>query len=256
MNDRKIITVYLLCTFGITYLAWWIIVLLNQFGYLKAGTVAFWPIYIIGGLASTLMGTILAIKTGRNKNILSVIITAFYIKQPIKFYELIFMFFIITFGMPTNIGKWYIGFIYVFYMIFFGGLEEIGWRYIFQPTLEKHFPYWLASALTAILWAMWHLPLFFIEGMNKGSDFGIFVLSVFGMAFMLGAIFRVTGNLWLCILFHALINAFSQVWDSPTYTNNELVSCLILTLIKISISVILISFVDNRKLRKQVLARY
>lgn len=251
MKDRKIITVYLLGTFGITYLAWWIIVLLNQFGYLKAGTVTFWIIYIIGGLASTLMGIILAIKTKRDRHILSVINTAFYIKQPIKFYGLILLFFIISFGNPANIGKWYLGIIFVFYMIFFGGLEEIGWRYIFQPTLEKHFPYWLASAITAVLWAMWHLPLFFIDDMNKGSSFGMFILGVFGMSFMLGAIFRISGSLWLCVLFHAMINAFSQVWKSPSYTNNELVSSLILTLIKISISVILVYLFSNRKLRKQ-----
>jgi membrane protease YdiL (CAAX protease family) len=251
MNDRSIIHIYLIGTYGITYLSWWIIVLVNQVGYLKAGTVAFWPVYIIGGLASTLMGTILAIKTERNSNILSVLRTAFYIKLPIKFYGLIFIFFIISFGIPAEIGKWYIGILNVFYMIFFGGLEEIGWRYIFQPTLEKHLPYWLASAITAILWTMWHLPLFFIDGMNKGSSFGMFVLGVFGMAFMLGAIYRISDSLWLCVLFHAMINAFSQVWKSPTYTKNELVSCLILTLIKISVSVILVYLVDNRKLKKQ-----
>ena len=226
MNDRKTIQVYLLGTFGITYLAWWIIVLANQVGYLKAGTFGFWPVYIIGGLASTLMGIILAIKTGRNRGIFSVIKTTFYIKQPIKSYGLILMFFIISFGIPSEIGKWYIGVIYVFYMIFFGGLEEIGWRYIFQPTLEKHLPFWLASAITAVLWAVWHLPLFFIDGMNKGSRFDLFVFGVFGMAFMLGAIYRIFGSLWLCVLFHAMINAFSQIWKSPTYTSSELVSCL------------------------------
>ncbi|HHU70475.1 MAG TPA: CPBP family intramembrane metalloprotease [Clostridiales bacterium] len=247
MNDRKIVAIYLIGTFGITYLAWWIIVLANQVGYLKAGTVAFWPVYIIGGLASTLMGIILAIKTERNSSVLSVMRTAFNIKQPIKFYGLILMFFILSFGFPSEFGKWYIGIIYVFYMIFFGGLEEIGWRYIFQPTLEKHLPFWLASAITAILWAVWHLPLFFIDGMNKGSDFSMFVLGVLGMSFMLGAIYRISSSLWLCVLFHGMINAFSQVWKSPTYVNNEFVSSLIQTMIKISISVILVYLADIRK---------
>lgn len=247
MSDRKLIQIYLLGTFGITYFAWWIIVLLNQVGYLKAGTIAFWPVYTTGGLASTLMGIILAIKTERNSGILSVIGTAFYIKQPIKYYGLILMFFIISFGRPSEISKWYVGIIYVFYMIFFGGLEEIGWRYIFQPTLEKHLPYWLVSSITAILWAMWHLPLFFIDGMNKSSSFDLFVLGVLGMAFMLGAIYRISGSLWLCVLFHTMINAFSQVWKSPTYTNNEFVSYLILTFIKISISVVFVYLVDKRK---------
>ncbi len=49
----------------------------------------------------------------------------------------------------------------------------------------------------------------------------------------------------------SMINAFSQVWEAPTFTNNELVSCLILTLIKISISVILVYLVAYGKLRKQ-----
>ncbi len=71
------------------------------------------------------------------------------------------------------------------------------------------------------------------------------------VVFMLGAIYRLSGSLWLCVLFHAMINAFSQIWESSTYTTNEFFFCLILTLIKISISVILVYIVDNRKFRKQ-----
>lgn len=251
MKDRKIICMYLMGTFGITYLAWGIIILANQVGYLKIGTLGFWPFFAIGGLSSTFMGSIIAIKTKKDNNALSVIKTTFSIKQPIKYYGIIFMFFILFFAIPSRFDKWYIGFIYIFYMIFSGGLEEVGWRYIFQPSLEKHLPYWLASAITAILWAIWHLPLFFIDGMNKGSSFSHFVINILALAFVLGAIYRISDSLWLCVLFHAMINAFSQVWEPITYASNELISSLIAAFIKISISIILVYFVDNRKLMKQ-----
>lgn len=96
-------------------------------------------------------------------------------------------------------------------MIFFGGLEEVGWRYTVQPILEKYMSFTNSSFVISIMWSLWHLPLFFITGMNKGMDFGLFYIGVLGMSFALGAIFHISKSLWLCVLFHALVNAFSQV---------------------------------------------
>ncbi|WP_442905418.1 CPBP family intramembrane glutamic endopeptidase [Kineothrix sp. MB12-C1] len=49
-------------------------------------------------------------------------------------------------------------------MIMDGGMEEIGWRYLLQPTLEKQFSYFIATVITAFIWWAWHLPMFFIPG--------------------------------------------------------------------------------------------
>src|SRR5688500_11040728 len=45
-------------------------------------------------------------------------------------------------------------------LLFCGFGEEIGWRGFLQPHLERRFPPVLAANLVAVVWAVWHLPLF------------------------------------------------------------------------------------------------
>ena len=51
-------------------------------------------------------------------------------------------------------------------MLVGGGNEEVGWRMILQPELEKKFGFNLATILTGITWWLWHFPIFFIKS-NK-----------------------------------------------------------------------------------------
>jgi membrane protease YdiL (CAAX protease family) len=55
----------------------------------------------------------------------------------------------------------YTGVLFIPVMILFGGLEELRWRYILQPSLEKRFSFGASTSITACIWAVWHLPLFF-----------------------------------------------------------------------------------------------
>ena len=171
----------------------------------------------------------------------------FQIKQPLKHYMLVLALFGVYFVLPFLFGateykmQWYWGLLLVFQMVFFGGLEEIGWRYTFQPVLERHVPFWLASIITGCLWALWHLPLFFIDGMNKGMNFFIFTLGVLSMSFMLGAIYCISNSLWLCVFFHALINAFSQVWAS----NGNLLNTFIITAITVAVTIAIVTLWGN-----------
>lgn len=251
MNPKRIIKWYLIGTFTITYFLWGIILIANQFGYMGFGTVLFWIFFATGGLASTAMGVILSLKSNRISNIKELLKDIVKVKQPIQYYGVFLLFFILSFGIPALKGslqsstQWYWGLLLTIKMIFFGGLEEIGWRYTFQPALEKYFSFGVSSTITALLWSLWHLPLFFMEGMNKGIDFGLFSLYVFGVSFMLGALYRTSKSIWLCILFHAMLNAFSQIWIDVDQTQNPLVLALVSTSLKVVISVILVNMHDN-----------
>jgi membrane protease YdiL (CAAX protease family) len=193
---------------------------------------------MIGGLSPTIFGYIISKKSNRIKGFVPLVKEYFSVKQPLKYYMIMFAFVVLSFGVPAlmheakNGVAWYLGFPLILQMIFFGGLEELGWRYTLQPALEKYLPFFVASVITSCVWAIWHLPLFFIEGMN----FGLFVIGVFGMAFALATIYRVSKSIWLCVLFHATINAFSQAW---IISQNLKVSC-ISTIVKIALSVIVI----------------
>lgn len=111
-------------------------------------------------------------------------------------------------------------------MIVGGGLEETGWRYILQPELEKKYSFTLSTVMVSIIWWLWHLPLFYIQGVNQyGKNYFIFGITVFGLSFALACIRKITDSVWLCVLFHSIVNSLwgiyvihDTLWGSITAT--------------------------------------
>ena len=72
---------------------------------------------------------------------------------------------------------------YVLLMILLGGgQEELEWRgYIVDP-LEARLGAWLGHLVLGVIWAFWHLPLFFIPGTSQTfMPFAGFVLLTTGI---------------------------------------------------------------------------
>jgi len=92
--------------------------------------------------------------------------------------------------------------------IFFGGgLEEAGWRGYLQPALEKKIPIILVVIIVGIIWTVWHLPYFFLpDSMHSGSNFFAYMFIGIITAFILVAIYKLTGSVLLCTLFHGWQN--------------------------------------------------
>lgn len=78
-----------------------------------------------------------------------------------------------------------------------GGNEEIGWQGFLQPSLEKILPFPLATVTTGLIWAVWHLPLFFTAAC---------VLARFWLA----ALYKVSQSILYCVLFHGAINTIGE----------------------------------------------
>ena len=98
-------------------------------------------------------------------------------------------------------------------MLFGGGLEEAGWRYILQPELEKKYPFTISTIIVSVIWWLWHLPLFFIQGTSQcGQNYFAFGINVLGLSFALASIRKNTGSVWLCVLFHCLVNSLSGIY--------------------------------------------
>ena len=99
-------------------------------------------------------------------------------------------------------------------MIFGGGLEEIGWRGFLLPKLLEKFSPFKSSLIIGIIWSLWHLPLWFVVGTpQQHTSFIPFALSCIASSFVLTYIYIETNSIWLCILFHALDNACSYVFE-------------------------------------------
>jgi len=95
-----------------------------------------------------------------------------------------------------------------------GGNEELGWRFL-QTQMEKKMHSVLAALIYTVIWALWHLPLWFVpwDWRNTVFDFFIFLGLSLTNAFSLAAIFKLTNSVLLCVLAHAWMNAVFQTFS-------------------------------------------
>jgi membrane protease YdiL (CAAX protease family) len=201
-------------TFGVTWFFWGIILVANQFGYLEFSrdSVASMIPFTLGGLAPSIVVFVVLLK-GKTMSVKELFKTVFAVKQPISMYLIMVGFFALYIGLSVFSGvisPFSPVYLLTFpIMIIGGGLEEVGWRYVLQPSLEKKLPFAVASLITGVIWAIWHLPLFLIKGTHQSDfmNFGLYLLLILGLAFALAADFRISNCVWLCVLFHALVNA-------------------------------------------------
>jgi uncharacterized protein len=90
--------------------------------------------------------------------------------------------------------------------------EEIGWRGYALPRLTEGLGLATASVLLGVVWACWHLPLFFLAGLAEygdqfGQSFPTYLLQVTALCVALAWLFSNTGgSLLLVVLMHSAIN--------------------------------------------------
>lgn len=86
--------------------------------------------------------------------------------------------------------------------------EEIGWRGFLLPRLQRKLSPFQASLVIGIVWACWHLPLFFIASTAQyGTSFKVFLIATIGYAIAITWVFnRTNGSLIFPLLFHTAIN--------------------------------------------------
>lgn len=86
--------------------------------------------------------------------------------------------------------------------------EEIGWRGYALPRLTTHLGLGGASVCLGVLWALWHLPLFFLAGSGTdGQSFPVYLLQVTALSVAMSWLYwRTDGSLLLVMLMHASVN--------------------------------------------------
>lgn len=117
----------------------------------------------------------------------------------------------VLFGGKLQISVWYIPVLLFLKAILFGGIEEIGWRYTFQPVLEEQYSYILSTIITFFAWGAWHFSYFYIEGTMSQVQVINFAAGLLVNCFILSSLYVKTSSLWICVMTHSLINVFSQI---------------------------------------------
>lgn len=203
MNNKSIIKGFLFPTLlQITVVAA-LVGILKAKGY-ELDTIRFGNGFIIfGGVSSALWGVFYQIKYNA-KRPLSILKDFFDIKQSIKIYAVVLVFLFMDFcsvivSKGFKIESLLILLVLFFKAIAFGGIEEIGWRYSFQPCLEKKIPYIAATIITFLCWSIWHFLFFYIDGSIEIVNVPYFLLGLLTNCFIFSALFAYSNSLWICV---------------------------------------------------------
>ena len=216
MSRKQALSMYLLGTFGqvllVALLVWFV-----RTGGVKVDFTSPMGIIavIVGGLSSALWGSLASISYHQS-SFKQLVRDFFQVKQAPLNYLLLLIFIGLDFLPLVLSGKmiiptWYLPIILFVKALVFGGIEEIGWRYFFQPTLQEKLTYLVSTLCTFVAWSLWHLLYFYIDGSLARIHLLPFLLGLLSNCFILSAIYTKTRSLWLCVMTHALINALSQL---------------------------------------------
>ena len=216
MNRKQALLLYLSGTFGQILLISLLVWLLRAGGVrVDYGTPIGLFTLMLGGLSSAIWGAIISIRY-HHSSFKQLVRDFFQVKQAPLNYLLVLIFIGLDFLPQVFSGEmiiptWYLPIILFVKAIVFGGIEEIGWRYFFQPTLQEKLTYLVSTLCTFVAWSLWHILYFYVDGSLVTIHLLPFLLGLLSNCFILSAIYTKTRSLWLCVMTHALINALSQL---------------------------------------------
>ncbi len=95
--------------------------------------------------------------------------------------------------------------------------EEYGWRGFALPRLQQRFGSLLGSVILGVIWAAWHLPLFFMPGSGQaGVNFSIYTLTIMGHTLLLTLLYsRTNGSVLPAMIFHITLNMLFFTMNFP-----------------------------------------
>lgn len=254
IENKKETLLYVVIVFIISWVSWGTLALLGIPAQKTPGSTA---LYMLGGLSTTLVALLLPLFTGRKA------LGAYYRRYfrfgiSFKWYLIPTVAVIImvyaSYGLVSllfpdsakglSIQPLYMVLLLFASMVIGGGLEEFGWRGIMVHNMRRSSPV-LISIVVGVIWACWHIPLFYIKGvMQYHASFLLFFIMVIAYSFMNTILYLRTQSVIPCIIFHAWTNAFGELgfW----YGNLSFEAGLIYNLCTLLISIFIFIFLSNR----------
>lgn len=233
-SDRKTLGVFLVVTFSLTWIFAAVLVFFTDavervFGEVSASN----PLFIIAVYAPAISSIILIVSSNGIKGLLQFLRRFLIWRMGIGWWA--FLVFAIPFIFYLGAyfkegGGNYFSFETFPYQslsqaipalllaLFLGPVEELGWRGLALPLLQRMMlPIW-AGLLLGIVWATWHIPAFLMSGApQSGWSFPIFFLGVVALSVIMTPLFNESrGSLLIAYLFH--FQMMNPLWpDAQPY---------------------------------------
>lgn len=93
--------------------------------------------------------------------------------------------------------------------------EELGWRGFALPRLQARYSALTSSVILGVVWALFHLPLFWTIGGSSQADMPLlgFLVQLGAISVLMTWVFNHTrGSVLPAILYHAAVNTWTQVF--------------------------------------------
>lgn len=216
MSRKKALSMYLLGTLGQIMLVGIFVYILQSADIETGYATAIGMLLIgVGGISSALWGIIVS-KRYKGISVKKIVTDFFDIRVPYGYYIFVILFLLLDFGYvcfggSVQINSWYVPILLFLKAILCGGIEEIGWRYTFQPIVEEKISYIAATLITFVCWGVWHFLYFYVEGTIPQIQVIPFLVGLLANCFILSSLYKVSNSLWICVMTHALINTISQI---------------------------------------------
>jgi membrane protease YdiL (CAAX protease family) len=212
-------TKFLIITFGLSWLLWSGAVVNSHFFDLPE---VFLLLSMFASFIPSLIGIIYLVKEKRLKSIFSSfrvtpLLVGVYLFLPVT---AMITTLILGVSFKVEISTFIVSF---FIMMIIGGAigEEFGWRGFLLPKLFERNGVLSGTLILGVVWSLWHLPLFFIDGtVQSNLPMWQFMLQNTLLAFFYSYIYiKTKGNIIMAILFHTVGNWTSFIF--PTFATTE-----------------------------------
>lgn len=137
-----------------------------------------------------------------------------------------------------------------------GALEEVGWRGYAQESLQRDMSVLSAGLVIGVFWALWHLPLFLINGTyQQGLGIGTGAFWVFHLMIILssplyGWLYNAAGRAIAApVLFHGISNVLHEL-APPVANHISMMTAVALTVVIMGLNWRLISRPNRPKYRR------
>jgi membrane protease YdiL (CAAX protease family) len=119
-----------------------------------------------------------------------------------------------------------------------GPMEEFGWRGFALPLLQGKFNAFWATIILGLIWAVWHIPAFFIPGTAQSAwDLPTFFLNMVSLSIIMTVLYNATsGSILLAFLFHWQIN---NPFHLSAFPDDKLIFTLLFAVVAVVLTVIL-----------------